>query len=389
MPTKAHRSPNHKPKDLPRIDIEGVQLEVYTAAKRYVAAGISVIPIQADGTKAPCWQLLPRRPSGEGGGSKATWKPYRERLATRAELAEWFKPGRAEYLCGIAVVCGAGSGGWETIDFDESDAGLAWWNKIKKSNRKLLSRLAFVISPRPGLHVHYRCSEVEGGHALARGYRINSETKKNELKVLVETRGEGNYIVVPPSPVQCHPSGQPYKLSPDRDLAEVQTITAEQRQLLIETAEGLNEFVRPTQARPPIRPPGPIKYSIGGRPGDDFNSRASWAEILEPHGWHLTDVFDGGTEHWCRPHKGGGISATVNYEGSDLLYVFSTSAEPFEERRGYTKFTAYAQLNHGGDFSAAAQTLRQQGYGRTAPRAIVDPFRCYREFVPRRTDPAK
>jgi hypothetical protein len=45
------------------------------------------------------------------------------------------------------------------------------------------------------------------------------------------------------------------------------------------------------------------------------------------------------------------------------LYVFSTSTE-FEAERGYSKFSAYALLDHGRDFQAAAKALGQAGYGR-------------------------
>ncbi len=55
-----------------------------------------------------------------------------------------------------------------------------------------------------------------------------------------------------------------------------------------------------------------------------------------------------------------GISATTNWDGSDLLYVFSTSTL-FEPKRGYSKFAAYALLNFGGDFRAAARDLANHG----------------------------
>lgn len=42
--------------------------------------------------------------------------------------------------------------------------------------------------------------------------------------------------------------------------------------------------------------------------------------------------------------------------GSDLLYVFSTSTI-FEAGRAYSKFAAYAILEHGGEFRAAARAL--------------------------------
>ena len=64
---------------------------------------------------------------------------------------------------------------------------------------------------------------------------------------------------------------------------------------------------------------------------------------------------------WRRPGKSFGHSATTNHQGSDLLYVFSTST-PFAAERGYDKFGAYALLNNGGDHSAAARELAAKGY---------------------------
>ena len=91
------------------------------------------------------------------------------------------------------------------------------------------------------------------------------------------------------------------------------------------------------------------------RPGSDFNRTASWHDILEPHGW-LPVYRDGDEVFWRRPGKSEGISATTNYQGSNLLYVFSSSTE-LEPDTGYTPFAAFAILNYGGDFSRAAQSL--------------------------------
>jgi len=99
----------------------------------------------------------------------------------------------------------------------------------------------------------------------------------------------------------------------------------------------------------------------GGRPGDEFNKKATWDDVLLPHEWKVSHK-SGKEVFWIRPGKTAGHSATTGYCG-DLLYVFSSNAEPFEANTAYTKFAAYAMLNHGGDFSAAAGTLSRAGYG--------------------------
>lgn len=92
------------------------------------------------------------------------------------------------------------------------------------------------------------------------------------------------------------------------------------------------------------------------RPGDLFNARASWSELLAPHGWRLAHSC-GDAAYWTRPGKRSGISASTNYDGRDILWVFTSSAPPFEPGRGYSKFHAFAALEHHGDFRAAAREL--------------------------------
>src|SRR5579871_1366280 len=68
------------------------------AARRYLAAGLSVIPIRPDGTKAPA---LPE------------WKTYQQRRPTPDECTDWWDNGE-----GIAVVGGKVSGNLEILDLD-------------------------------------------------------------------------------------------------------------------------------------------------------------------------------------------------------------------------------------------------------------------------------
>lgn len=100
---------------------------------------------------------------------------------------------------------------------------------------------------------------------------------------------------------------------------------------------------------------GVVDYPTDTRPGSVFNRTASWHEILEPHGW-VPVYRDGDEVFWRRPGKSEGISATTNYNETNLLYVFTSSTE-FEAGTAYTPFAGYAVLEHNGDFSAAAASL--------------------------------
>jgi putative DNA primase/helicase len=334
---------------------------VYAAACKYVAAGLSVIPIDADEpSKSPC----PRR--------MRSWKVYQLRLPRPEELKAWYEVGGH---FGLAVIAGRVSGGargfgLEIVDFDSLELAAPWIENVEARAPGLTRRLVMVMSPRPGLHCYYRtfnsgeCEKLASAPAMdEQGRVILDEAGHQKKATLIELKAEGGYCLAPPSPRRCHPRNQLYRLlegSPD--LTQVPTITNEEHAILLEEARKFNRWteMEPKPVTSPTRTDR--RHHDGNRPGDDFDRRATWAEILEPHGWVLVRQR-GEIEDWRRPGKGDGISATTNYENSGLLYVFSTNGYPFEEGRGYSKFAAFATLNHGGDYTAAARKLQEERYG--------------------------
>jgi putative DNA primase/helicase len=71
-------------------------------ANEYRKAGISVIPLQLDGSKAPASRLLPQVCDARTRKQSGTWLPYSKRIAELSELEHWFcRP------AGIGMVCGA------------------------------------------------------------------------------------------------------------------------------------------------------------------------------------------------------------------------------------------------------------------------------------------
>ncbi len=97
-------------------------------------------------------------------------------------------------------------------------------------------------------------------------------------------------------------------------------------------------------------------------PGDDYNAKVSWEQILEPLGWSKVYTTRDKVTAWRRPGKNEGVSATTNHAGNDKFFVFSTSTQ-FEAERSYSKFAVFTLVEHGGDFAASARALRSQGYG--------------------------
>lgn len=306
---------------------------VLDAALRARDAGISVMPIAEDGSKAP---------------AVGTWKRHMRSIPSEEEIRYRFASST-----GLAFVCGQVSGGLECLDFDKVDAFDAFVELCRASgNGDLVERVMdgyHERSPR-GVHLLYRCSSPRSTKLAKR--REEGDTK---AKAIIETKGEGGYVIVAPSHGGVHPEGV-YELVRG-SIEAIVTLTDDEREALHAVARALNEDVRPAHVEPELEP-APDR---GERPGDEWARMTSWAEILEPHGW-VRLWTRGPITYWRRPGKSQGISATTNYAESDLLYVFTTSTD-FEANRGYGKFGAYALLEHRGDFRAASRCLRDQGYG--------------------------
>jgi hypothetical protein len=152
-------------------------------------------------------------------------------------------------------------------------------------------------------------------------------------------------------------------------LTAIPTIAPELRAVMHSAARSMSQIAAPPPpSERPEHPPRERHENAGGRPGDDFNARATWSEILGSQGWKVIGQR-GDTALWQRPGKTGpGISATTGHCG-DHLYVFSTNAQPFEAENTYSKFAAHAILNCSGYYAAAARDLNAKGYGeRPAPK---------------------
>jgi putative DNA primase/helicase len=329
--------------------------DVLAAARAYAAAGLSVVPVPPDGTKRP----------------RVPWRRYQLWPASDAQLVAWFAASRD----GVAVLCGRVSGDLEVLDFDEASLFAPWAELVGAQAKGVLGRLVVVRTPGPGYHVYLRCP----GHATGNQKLAMGTGPGGRPVTLIETRGEGGLVLSPACPPGCHPSGRSYVLERG-DLAAVPAVAPEERGLLLDAARSLTRHVPPRclvaglpGASGPARPTAAAATGAGRRPGDHYNATASWPAILEPHGWRCVRTDGAGVGHWRRPGKPGpGWSATTDYAGAGLLYVFSSNAAPFEPGRAYTKFAAHALLDHGGDFRAAARALRgREGCPEERTRAVL------------------
>ena len=309
-------------------------------ATSYLQAGLCVLPANLK-EKRPA---LPR------------WKPFCGRLPTQQELESWFAEPRP-----ACVLAGSVSGNLEMLDFDHGGQWFdPWADAVAMELDGLLQRLVIETSQSGGRHVIYRCGElVSGNRKLAqrlipaeRGeagvvdgkpYVPRNAGDRDEVTcTLIETRGEGGLFLCAPTPG--------YELC-QGSLTALPVLNPTERAILLEAACALNEAI-------PLPEPSPALGNGSSRPGDDFNERGDLRALLRRHGW--TRIRSGENEHWRRPGKQLGCSATLK---ANTLFVFSSNAAPFQPDRAYSPFAAYALLEHGGDFPAAAAALRAEGYG--------------------------
>jgi hypothetical protein len=146
------------------------------------------------------------------------------------------------------------------------------------------------------------------------------------VKVLIETRGQGGYVVAPPS--------KGYKVVQGR---EIPTIATDERDMLLELARSYNQLIE--EPRREYSSSAAKEYFT--TPWDDFNSRGDIIPLLEQHGWRIVKetsvriIFR-------RPGKSIGVSGDYHKE-KKIFKVFTTSSV-FQEGHGYTHYGVFKVL---------------------------------------------
>lgn len=312
-----------------------MSLNARQAALDAFAAGLSVLPPKEDGSKAPSGQ----------------WQHFQEHRASQAQINAWYGIEGVPLRSGCGIVCGAVSGNLECFEFDAEGRLYEHYKSTARAmgHGDLIDRLDqgyLERSPSGGYHWLYRCSVISGNAKLA---------VAADKQPLIETRGEGGYIIVAPSNGKVHQTGGAYVLLAG-GFASIPVITPEERLTLWDLARLFDEPIADRVD------PWVMKYnSIGNTsPWDEYNERTTWRELLIEHGW--THVFTrDGVQYWRRPGKDHSHSATVNHGGTDRLKCFSSSCE-FDNAPGvtYSRFGAYAVWEHGGDWKSAVKAIKQQ-----------------------------
>ena len=217
--------------------------EIRDVARATWEAGISVVPPRQNGTKAP----------------EGFWERYQTERADLAQIDAWYSdPSRT----GVGFVAGAVSGGLELFEFEgrAADAGVVA-RFIQVARERGLGDLVELLasgysekSPSGGLHFLYRCTET-GCVKLA---------KNAAGKDLIETKGEGGYMITAPTNGTVHKTGGSWQMLRG-GIDTIPTISPDQRRQLFDLAAEFDEWAvtPPADETPAIT--GPFTNPARGR----------------------------------------------------------------------------------------------------------------------------
>lgn len=320
--------------------------EAMIAALQYIERGYSVIPCKLN--KAPAVR---------------SWMDYKTRIMTPEEFRKYAANPKAALF---GVIAGKVSGNLAVLDFDNHNGETCLFEEWKthlcemSGGGELFSKLYIEKSQSGGRHVAFHLETVPEQEKNI----VKSE--KEEKRGGIEFIGEGHYAIFAPSPgyeiIQGSPADFP-RLS-EAEWKMLYSAAVQCRLIDLEEDAGRGEHEKD-------------KGGWKKTPRDAYNERQdaldTMREQLIKADWTLckekvTVPVKGSRErtpgeHWTRPGKENGNSATLILSTPPKLRVFTTDAPPFEAGRSYTPFGVYAMAEHDGDFRAATKALIAAGYG--------------------------
>ena len=244
----------------------------------------------------------------------------------------------------IAIACGDVSGGFYALDFDAHNSEpihQVLEDFMQTPFVKILldgGYISLYKTAGGGYHIYFRLASTQKGGVISKW--------SNNKDVMIELRGNGQYIIVAPSPG--------YELVDGVSLEKIKYIEKDTFYQLQNLGQSFNlgeQIIKDVQSGKKW----PDEWSNSTLTGQFNNEGEETAkELLIQTGWQYIQTRNDNVELWTRPGKDpkDGISATWG-KYRNMFYVFTGSSEHFQQEKAYNPFQIYTILKFGGDWKKA------------------------------------
>lgn len=334
---------------------------VWSEIQKLLPQGLSIIPVR----DKPDDKHAAKTPYPK-------WKEYQSRIMHETEL---FNQLEQFNTSAIAIICGKISGNLEVIDVDvKNEPGIdaILFDEIRTLYPNLWHSLRIHKSPSGGFHILYRTLGAVPGNRKLAGRPTTQEEKEKYAQQFpdkkkpvdtvnfIETRGEGGYVLAPPS--------LGYSVFKD---TEIPVLTWEERCSLINICISLNRI--------PVKPKSEPKQSRTSEtmydedPFADFNARGDLLQLMQSNGWSY--VAKKGDKIWLT--KPGGKNKHVHgaiFTDNNVFYCFTTGTD-FVSNEKYKAVAVLCFLQFNDDWKQCYRWLVDNGYGKLKPKIESDLIR--------------
>jgi len=309
-----------------------------STATQYISNGLSVIPCLGD-----------KRPA------MPTWKAYQVNKMDDSDVVNYF--GRSDK---IGIVTGAVSGNLEVIDIDDASIFPMFYDSLLNYFDGQ-GQMILTVKTKKGYHIYFRndfdmANPPEG--VKCGNLKLAQKKKSNNvIPVRIETRGQGGYVIAPPSPE--------YTVMYGASLEYIPKWSRYDREAIFSIAKDYNEYLSPSMKKlePEYVPRTDQNYRLTS--WADYNAKEDWINELDKIGFSFV-YEDNQRSYWLRSGETDSKYSGNFHKEKRLFKVFSSSTA-FEPEKPYSP-SAVRCLARYGDTSKSnlalnAKDLSDEGYG--------------------------
>lgn len=265
---------------------------------------------------------------------------------TKLPVGSWKHAGRttpmtdAEFAgCGYGLECGVIAGwhsGFQAIDFDADgeETFQAFWRQVPDT----IKHQVYVEKSPHGRHIICRIAKPESHKRLARRWAIPGKLDKHGkeetgVQLLIETRGQDQYIIVAPTPGYTYCGGPAIQQLP--------VLWKHAWEILCDIAKSFDQIhpvavEKPTQTEEPVQEVDFTCWDLW-RWMSRHATKEDWEWLLEECSWEYAYSDKEGRHHYRRPCKwDDGVSGNLyRHEGKVWLFYCHTTSAALEAGKAY------------------------------------------------------